>query len=65
MCAFYYLECGDSNIANIGAIFRGKSAMENTGCACCKMVEAEAELRLFEVRLVRGEPLYLAGEILK
>ena len=37
-----YLECGDSNIANIGAIFLEKSAMESMACVHCKTVEAEA-----------------------
>ncbi len=36
----FYLECEDSNIANIGAIFRGKSAMESMVCVHCKTGEA-------------------------
>ena len=45
-----YLESSDSNIANIGAIFLGKSAKENMGCVQCKM---EAEVRLLVVPLLK------------
>jgi len=45
-----FLESSDSNIANIGAIFLGKSAKENMGCVQCKM---EAEVRLLVVPLLK------------
>lgn len=47
--SFSYLECEGSNIANIGAIFRGKSAMESTVCVHCRTGVAE-EMPLWAVQ---------------
>ena len=47
-----YLEFVDNSIANIGAIFLGKSVMENMECVQCKK---GAEVRLWAAPLLEAD----------
>ena len=50
-----YLEFVDNSIANIGAIFQGKSAMENMECVQSKKGAEGAEVRLWAAPLLEAD----------